>query len=193
MTIPAQPGPIATVTVPLLTAARFAELTGSATVPTSEQLYSAQRAVESFLRRGLALLERTERVLVHRDGCVYPKCTPIASVADGYAFDGPAVFGVSQFIGPDILTGREAAPYTYLTYTGGWAADTLPQPIEDALARETLARTGGMSAGLSTVGATSVHNGDVSITYAQAMPGGSITPESQSAIAGWVHREWITA
>lgn len=189
-TIPAQPGAAVDVTVPLLTAARFAELTGSADVPTSEQLYSAQRAVEAYLRRGLALIERTERVRVHRDGYVYPKCTPIQSVAGGYAFDGPAVFGVSQFLGPDILTGRESAPYTSLTYTGGWTADTLPQPIEDALARETLTRIGGMSTGLSTTGATSVRNLDVSITWANGMPGGSISAESQAALDGWRHVEW---
>lgn len=199
MTLPTGPDPD-TPTVPLLTAARFAELSGSATVPTVQQLYTAQRAVEAFLRRGLAKIERTERVRVYRDRRVYPKCTPLVTVPDGYVIDGPAVLGVVagglDMLGrPDMLVEgyTQTAPYGYLTYTGGWDADNLPQPIEDALARETLVRMGGMSTGLSTTGATSVRNLDVAITYANGMPGGGVSAESAIALAPWVWSDWVAA
>lgn len=189
MTLPTGPDPT-TPTVPLLTVDRFQELTGSTSEPTPEQLYSAQRAVEAYLGRGLAKIERTERCRVYRDRRVYPKCTPLVSVTDGYVIDGAAIYGAG--IGVFDALGRPdmtVAPYASVTYTGGWDADELPQPIEDALAAETLARMS-YGAGQVPAGATSITNGDVSVTFAAPQGGSGISPTTAAALAGWRVTSW---
>lgn len=122
-------------------------------------LADGQMQVESFLRRPVESLERTEplRIMEHRfldsdrhryydptidlyggQPVVYPEATPVIAVPTGYTILTPsAVIVGSDWNG-------------YLTYTGGWDLDTVPYPVMVALAWaafELLARLGATGQG----------------------------------------------
>ena len=171
----------------------YRDVTGDSSTPeatVAARLLRAQRKVETFLRRPLPLLQRTERLrLRHSPGygvfgggwTAYPAATPVLS-AVGLSVQGNAVVGAS---GAWLSWWDDGDQYADVTYTGGWSAATLPEPIVEAICRT--AQAAGQTAAVPA-GATSVRNGDVAVTFAAGAAGAQLDPAVTSALRPYVRR-----
>lgn len=150
----------------MITAIRYAEITGdgtSAASAVSARIEEAVELLEDYLDRPLASAERTEQIRPDRHGHLWPKATPITAAEgyeiDGYMLRGPGPFGLGWPLDP--LTTVE------VTYTGGWTTDTLPAGIERDLAWAAYRLLHPSSPALSDApaNATSVRLGDAAVTF----------------------------
>lgn len=187
-----------TLTVPffdsgLVPVSTYRDVTGDTTTPdqtVASRLIRAQRKVEAHLRRPLPLDERTERVrlrdyagwgLFGGGSVAYPAATPVVS-ATGLRVEGNAVIGAAS----SWLSWQDGADrYADITYLGGWTAETLPEPIVEAIC--SLARAAGQPSPVPA-GATSVRNGDVAVTFAARAAGAQLDPAVTAALRPYVRR-----
>lgn len=164
----------------MITAVRYAEITGdtsTAASAVSARIEEAVEILEDYLDRPLASDERTETIVPDRWGRLWPKATPISDGGD-YEVDGYALLS-APFGWPSGFLGSDGG--VTVTYTGGWADDALPSCIERDLAWAAYRLLHpGDTAGLTTLpaGATSVHLGDASVTFG---PGGAPSPQGTDA------------
>lgn len=182
--------------MPLLTATQYQAITGDTATPTLAQLTAGQSRVETFLGRPVEADERTERCRIYPDGAVYPLATPVTA-AEGWTIDGPALLSTDilgfrspwQSPGFSLVERIGSSRYVDVTYTGGWTTDDVPQPIVDALAWETYRYVhpelapNPVTGSDPASGATSLTNGDVSVSYGNGRPG---DPSSDgSGVMNW--------
>lgn len=153
----------------LITVATYRAITGDTATPAttvSALVEQAEELLADALDRPLDEASRTEKLLPTRDGWVWPRATPIMSVAGEWTIDGEGLWGAFGPGWPD-LTGR-----VEVTSTGGWvertahptATNRLPAVIERDLAVvvHQLATTDTAD---YPAGATSVRLGDAAVTF----------------------------
>jgi hypothetical protein len=166
----------------MITAARYAEITGDTTTAASAvsaRIEDAVELLEDYLDRPLSEDERTESLIPDRWGRLWPRATPISDGGD-YAVDGLALQASAPFGWPSIVSASAALS---VTYTGGWTSDTLPTCIERDLAwatyrllhPEAVASLTAIPAGVS-----SARLGDAALTW-----GGSAGLAAAGDTAAW--------
>lgn len=171
----------------MITAARYAEITGdtsTAASAVSARIEDAVELLEDYLDRPLALGEVTENLVPDRWGRLWPRATPITDGGD-YAVDGLALQSAAPFGWPSFLG---TAATVSVTYTGGWTDETLPTCIERDLAWATYRLLHPSAvAELSSLpaGATSARLGDAALTWGA---GGAGATAPQDTNAWWSKR-----
>lgn len=164
----------------LVTELRYRAITGDTTTVASaveEAIVQATEALEDQLDRPLAEDERTEQLRPSRDGWLWPKATPIASVDGSYEVVGDGIRGNLPWAGAPFVT--DSDPVT-ITYTGGFVERSEADPGDPARLPVYIERDLAFAAwrvlhppALGTdvpAGASSARVGDVAVTYG---PGGA--------------------
>lgn len=171
----------------LLTYARYVALTGdtsTAVTAVEAAIVDAEKAVTDFLRRPLALDWYSHELQVHQFGRVHVKAVPLVSIPASATYvmedtrtirgvvrdsmAGPIGFAeVQEWLDEDYgySTGYpELFGKATVLYFGGWTAESVPYNVERAIAWCALSCA---NPGASPVpaGATSVHVGDVSVSF----------------------------
>jgi hypothetical protein len=147
----------------LVTYEAYVRVTGdssSAASAVAEALADAQALVEEELERPLELLERTE-ILDLIGGRVYPRATPITEAP--WTIDGYALTNIDS----DWITEPfdSATTQVSVTYTGGYTDETLPRRLRDAIIEMAYSSLNRPSVSVAYVGAESIRQGDISISY----------------------------
>lgn len=170
----------------LVTVARYRAITGDAAggdPAVSAAIEDAIDRLEERIDRPVREAVRSESMFPDQWGRVYPHAIPI-SLAAGYTIDGYSLIGTFPWPWIDIV-GLQVPPS--ITYTGGWverganpnAANRLPSHFEDdiAWAAYQLLHPTAADDSAIPVGAMSVSNGDVSVSFG---PGGAPGPNRTS-------------
>lgn len=158
----------------LVSVTRYQAITGDTTTAASACLALIEEATEELeevLQRPLKVAERIERMIPTRDGYLWPKATPIATVT-GYTIDGHGLIGTRPFdiLAPGYPLHQPAG--VEVTYTGGWTDETVPHCIARDIALAAYVLGHPNAVGISApVGAKSVSVGDQSVTWVTAAPG----------------------
>lgn len=157
----------------LVTVDRYQVLTGdtaSAASAVSARIEDAQGLlVDALGRPGITLDDYTETLPLSPSGAAYPGVVPVVTPPAGVdmvlgAFEGCSIDG-SPFPGG-------YPPTTTVTYTAGWAADTVPTSVEIDLAWAAWRLLNPTAP--TPPGATSIANGDASMTLAAASTGSAV-------------------
>lgn len=162
----------------MITAARYAEITGdtaTAASAVSARIEDAVELLEDYLDRPLASGEVTEALVPDRWGRLWPRATPVTDGGD-YEVDGLALLATPAWGWPGFV---DPSSTVTVTYTGGFTSDTLPSCIERDLAwatyrllhPSTVADLAGLPAG-----ATSARLGDAALTWGSG-GAGAIAPQ----------------
>lgn len=163
----------------MITAIRYAEITGdgtSAASAVSARIEEAIELLEDYLGRPVTSAVRTEAMRPDRLGRLWPKATPITAAdgheIDGYALRGPGPFGLGWDLDP--------ASTVEVTYTGGWTSDTVPAGIARELAFAAYRLLHPAAPALSDIpaNASSVRLGDAAVTFKGTA--GDVTPGDTS-------------
>lgn len=175
----------------LVTYEAYVRVTGDSTTDASavaEALADAQERVEEELERPLELAERTE-VLELINGRVYPRATPITEAIwpiDGYSLTNiSSDFVIEPF---DSLTTRVT-----ITYTGGYTIETLPRRLRDGIIQAAYTALHRPQVSVQYIGAESIRQGDVSITYGSRGAGAYIDALPASVLRNIRPYRWQTA
>lgn len=190
---------------------RYKRLTGdtsSAETTVTSRVEDATALVEDLLRRPLEASERTEKLTVHRDGRAYPSATPIISISSPSTSaidDSATIKSLDPDGGPpgfldEVDWEPYHRPYGTVTYVGGWYArdsedanattDTiLPATVERYLARLTRSLIGEANGAADRSNIVSASEGDVSVTYADALDDlDALVPGITRALRPWRRR-----
>lgn len=182
----------------LITEQVYRKLTGDLRTPTSEvvaALAVAQSLVEMRLGRGLSLADYTETLTVFPQSYVYPAVTPVAAATSGYVnsatisvSSGDYVFNGYPYSVP---FGYNTHPRATVTYTGGYSAATLPEPLALGISMVARALTNPQT-GMFMAGIKSYSEGDISATFETA-PDSSWPAGVWSLIRRWARRDVAAA
>lgn len=158
-----------------------------------EALADAQNTVEEKTNRFYELAERTEKLSRYSDGKVYPSATPVVSVSSpvGAAIEGNSVSSTEWYYGDVavnwfISDSRNGYPLVELTYTGGWAAGSIPVAIVKVTAE--IAKLALTPSSDLPQGATSVTVGDVTVTGNNLGNISTLPSSINRVLRGWYRR-----
>lgn len=143
----------------------YRKLTGDLRSPVADvtsALVVAQGLVEVRLGRSLGLDEYTETLRLYPSCTVYPSVTPLAADQDGY-LDTSTLQVETAF--HDVW---QPYPKVSVTYTGGYEADTLPQPLATAISMVAKHLMSPASS-VDMAGVKAYSEGDISATFETAL------------------------
>lgn len=159
----------------LATYRRLSHDTTSSDDDATAALNDAQQDAEEFCRRQFEQAERTEIMMVYRDGRVYPKSYPI-TVVDSGTIDGAAIIVGNDYpfggvIQPFLWSDAEFQPQVTKTYTGGYTADQMPMTLKRAVAKIANAALNAQPLVGVPAGLTSISMGDLSLSSKDGISG----------------------
>ncbi|HEY1119889.1 MAG TPA: hypothetical protein VGE43_19395 [Acidimicrobiales bacterium] len=157
----------------LLTAERYTTITGDATTAASAvsaALEDAQGLLADALgRTQITFGEVTETLPLAPSGAAYPGVLPVAAAPDGVTYRLGAFEGCPVDGGPF----PDSYPYTTtVTYTAGWTDATVPTAVEIDLAWCAWRLLNPTAP--TPPGATSIANGDASMSFAAPSTGSNV-------------------
>lgn len=157
----------------LVTLARYRTLTLDTTSSdgaVTGALLDAEEELSEWLRRPLVLAQRTERLQISSaasgltvNNRVYPSATPVVAAPVGMTVGGNGQW--IEDVSADSGQVFEPTSFATITYSGGFTTDTVPRIIERAIAFMAYYHLHPQNAMAVPVGATTVSQGDASVTF----------------------------
>jgi hypothetical protein len=165
----------------VVTLRRYRDITGDRITDdaaVTARLEEAQDLIEDELGRLLESAERTETLTLtfeHGSWRAYPQAFPITAVGAGETFTIEDDVTLANVTIDDTAFWGTAVPVEgTVTYTGGYTTSTVPKALERGIAQLAHALCPALVGAGAPSGASSVHVGDVSVTFARPSGAGEI-------------------